>query len=269
MASHRIFITGGLGNTLFQIAHMCAINKKHDVKIIKAIYQNTLLTKMLGWSVHSELIALNKLPEHKCKTMDFFVLILLFLKRKIYPNMDVSISFLDITWHFGYFQSDLDCDYSFIKKYISKYINFSPSYASLDPEHPDFLSLQNSCIIHIRKGDFPADTIIDNSYYLKIIKNLTSKFENFIFIGVEAETVLEYVKSNGINNVTLAQKKCEKYDYNLMFYCKNIVVSNSTFCFWPVFLGCKKTVYLTNTKAHWPFKTLYGNFKDVKLITIK
>jgi len=266
MTSHRFFLSGGLGNTLFQIARISEISKKHDVKIIKAIYQDTLLTRILGWSVHSELISFNKTKEHKCKFIDFLVLLLLFLKRKISPSRDASIRLFNIIWHFGYYQSEVNWENIFIKKTIPSYINFSPDYTMIGS---DDILLSNSCIVHVRKGDFSDNMTVENTYYLKILQNLKSKFEYFVLIGVEASSVLEYIKSNGINNVILAKKNEEKYDYNLMFFCKNVVVSNSTFCFWPVILGVEKTVYLSSTKAHWPFKLLYKSFSNIKLIEIE
>ena len=82
MTSHRFFLSGGLGNTLFQIAHISEINKKHDVKIIKTIYQDTLLTRILGWSVHSELIEFEKIPEHKSNLVDFLCSSYYFVSEK-------------------------------------------------------------------------------------------------------------------------------------------------------------------------------------------
>ena len=263
MSSHRFFITGGMGNTLFQIAHILKFYGDNDVQLIRLIYQDTFLTRMLGWSVHSELIATKGFQEHQTKFIDLIALALLFLKRKINPSADVSISIRNLTWHFGYYQAQKDCDYCSITNSISKYIKIHPSYEALCLEDK---VLSNSCVIHVRKGDFLDNMTIDNTYYLKIIRNLTCTFDRFIFVGVGASMVLKFVKSNGINNVYLAKKNDETYDYNLIYYSNHIIASNSTFCFWPIILGVKKTVYISDTKAPWPFKKVYEKLSNVEVV---
>lgn len=107
-------------------------------------------------------------------------------------------------------------------------------------------------VIHIRESDYKTLNIaIPTDFYMSNIKNLNYKYNTIVTDDCNSPLVLALqrelgcqIKSkspvdsfNTTNDIAIMQ------DYTYMLSAKNLLISHSTFSWWPAFLGCKKTVY--------------------------
>ena len=263
---YRVFLTPGLGNTLFQLAYAERNFDVSSTTFLHTIYNNSLLSRILGRSSHREFINFSDRKVEFTKFSDLLALAYLSIKKKLTKHENVTVRFAKTEWHFGYFQTKLDYSLEDEKKYLKNMISIKNNKNIEDFYTDDYrqLSIKNDrlCIIHVREGDFPSSHKIHRKYYLEIIKKISKKIDEYIIVGLGASEILQYLKDNGIENVSLLNASNEEFDFNTIFHCKNIIVSNSTFCFWAVYFGVQKNVFIEECDCYWPFVDYYKRLSN-------
>ena len=136
----------------------------------------------------------------------------------------------------GYFQSP---------KYFDKYREEIQKEFSLkdklDSEMYHKISSNNSCCVHIRRGDYTVATnhlVCTIDYYkqaMKLMKEKVGDIKFYIFSddinwvkeNIKFDYDVEYVEENNPNYIELG----------LMSSCKHFILSNSSFSFWAQYLA--------------------------------
>lgn len=227
----KFFITGGFGNNIFQ--KIWLKNNKNIKKISlleRKSFINNFFTK---FSIHNDLINFND-DAIKPIFIDFFMLIILFFKKKISSKDYVSVSIFKYEWHFGYYQNDFIMNKSATKIYkeISNKKNFE--FQSIEADYG---------VIHIRRGDFnKGDRVLEFEYYTKSLNYLIgiNKMPNkILIIGPITDIEVNSLK-NRFNCIFIKKGGSELDDLRLLHNANIAIGSNSTFAFWPICCGKSK-----------------------------
>ena len=244
----RMFITSGFGNNIFQ---KIWLENHKNVKCITLLerpnFINTFITK---FSIHSDIIGFN---DHTVKPIfiDYLMLMVLFIKKKISNKDFVSVRIFNSEWHFGYYQNNFIMNKSSERIYseISNRINLE-----LQPIKGDY------GVLHIRRGDFD-DKAINFDYYFKAMQHLIDLNllpNTMVIVGpINNEEVKQLKESFSCNFII--ENRSELEDLRILHNAKVAIGSNSTFAFWPLCLGKSKTVIFPTE-----LKTNLRNLQDCK-----
>ena len=140
-------------------------------------------------------------------------------------------------------------------RYIKNYRNVIMSWIKIIKSDSIELA-DNLCVIHIRGGDFRFSTaLLGRSYYDGAINKMMSKNENMKFVIVTDD--INYSRSI-YPNIPIIGGSSTDYtdiniaphhmggpvwmDWNILFNAKNVIMSASSFSFWPVYLNSKAYV---------------------------
>ena len=141
--------------------------------------------------------------------------------------------------------------------YIKNYRNLIRSWIRIKSEYNILnYTSDNICVIHIRGGDFRGSlAVLYSDYYTKSVEQMRIKNPNMIFYVVTDD--VEFSKSilpdieiiGGSATNTSDSKKASHHiggpiwiDWTILFNCKNVIMSASSFSFWPVWLNEKVNV---------------------------
>lgn len=259
------FLTGGLGNQMFQFAagKALALKLKQELKLdisnyshfqpnetirefeLAKVFQGTFeiaepkdLKKVLGW----------KTIFHQHPFL-----------RKIFRKVAQNNNWV-VEPGFGYwpdfFSRDSAClieGYWQTKKYFESYadeIRESFRFKLDDFKNPELINKienSNSISIHIRRGDFATHKATNNfhgicgsDYYLKAIEEISQKKENanFFVFSDDIEAAKELLK-NCKNTYFVDENSSANshFDMMLMSRCKHHIIANSTFSWWGAWLN--------------------------------
>lgn len=247
-------IIGGLGNQMFQYAYAKALQQKnHKVKIDISAFEKYKIHG--GYQLDKYNIELD--ISSKQENDKFYKnTILRKALRKIKIDFSKSIreknllfdsSLLEIAddnYISGYFQCekyfkdirDILLKQFTIKQKLSSYANDMKS---------EIENSQNSCSLHVRRGDFIDDKNIkihgscDIEYYQNSIKYLQEKISDLRYFIFSDD--MDWAKSNlAIQNATYIQSKEKRIpheDIYLMSLCDHNIIANSTFSWWGAWLN--------------------------------
>jgi len=126
------------------------------------------------------------------------------------------------------------------------------SWISIDPQKniQDY-SDNNICVIHIRGGDFKGSSaFLDNDYFRKAEKIMISRNPNMKFVVVTDDILYarsifpNYPIVGGSSTSEPDDKKASHHiggpvwmDWTILYNAKNIIISSSSFSFWPAILN--------------------------------
>jgi len=226
-------LQGGIGNILFQIAVAYSYSKKFNKELIlykegvvivhKSIdtYEDNILKNIEFSNPINSQIQHNENGFHYQEVPD-------------YPDRNVLLS--------GYYQSEKyfkDCEEDIRKEFMSYDVDISE-------EMQDILSNENTCSIHVRRGDYlkspnhhPTQSM---NYYMKAIKKMPKDSVFLIF-----SDDIEWCKSNFPDlpeKFKFIEGNKDYEDLYLMSHCKNNIICNSSFSWWGAWLNrnLEKTV---------------------------
>lgn len=229
-----------LGNHLFQIAATIAIGAKYNTEVCftnwrySHFFKNSLNYKDIFTDInYSEYDYIKNI--------------------KLDTNINYNIC--------GYFQSE---------KYFKEYEDVIRHFFTLTDEYQNIIDsydMQNTCSIHIRRGDYVGGAIhgilTDRDVLIKYIKTGLDK------ICKSNETPRLIIFSDDINwcknnlpfdNMEFIEGNEDIIDLFIMSKCENHIISNSTFSWWSAWLN--KNI---NKKIICPTPWLLGN--EFPLIT--
>ena len=174
---------------------------------------------------------------------------------------------LDIPDHF-HIDGNLQA-VSYIKDYktdIIEWLNIKPEKENYEFSH------DNICLLHLRGGDHigaPANSFLGKNYYANAMKYMThiNPAMHFYLLSDDIRVAQDYAHSLGISlagSLVTGEPDPYKSDYHLggdisidwaiLNSAKNVILSNSTFAFWPVWTNKNNP----NVVAPWK----YMNFNN-------
>ncbi|WP_263079921.1 alpha-1,2-fucosyltransferase [Endozoicomonas sp. Mp262] len=236
----NVFLCGGFGNNLFQIALGYYFEKKGYNVIYNTFFiEKGLIVKLLGWKIHDSSYTKKFLSQRKSAVKknigfcDFLFLVFAFAKKRISGNN--FMVFKDCLYsenkkrYFGYWQKGDHLSHAVLDD-LSKSIKIIfKKQCGLQGEKkfPD-------SVIHLRRGDFNKNRVLDISYYKRAIgvvgdcKYLLISGENIYGCFVSKELGVEIIEN---------KESSFENDFCCMLNAKVLICSNSTFCFWAAQLG--------------------------------
>ncbi|MAC84744.1 MAG: alpha-1,2-fucosyltransferase [Arcobacter sp.] len=260
-----IRIIGGLGNQMFQYAYAKALQKKgYNVKIDITAFETYKLHG--GYQLNKFDLDLKEATKEEIKSFykkDIISQILNRLNIKHTIIKEKGLSFKrrllkpsDNTYIQGYFQSE---------KYLSDITNINEIFTINNPIsnysneiEKDILDSNNSCSMHIRRGDYINDPIFEVceiDYYEKAMKFMEEKIGNityFVFSN-DIKWVKKNIKAKNIIYINSEEPRIPHEDILLMSLCKNNIIANSSFSWWGAYLNQNKEKLIVAPKK-W-FKT--------------
>ena len=224
--SITIYLQGGLGNQLFQIAfleyissitgHTLSIEQEHISKHSLISYFHTIFR---NWNIRPIHNALD-IYEHNLRPQDW---------NSIIPrNQDIRM--------IGYFQN-----YKYITSHFLSKLIWNTDILQKYP------TIQNSVFIHIRGGDYHQSPYAEvhnvdlTNYYTKAV-DLFSKDTSFVVFTNDKD----YVESlNWLKRIqyTIVDEN-ELDSLYLMSKCKGGICANSTFSWWGAYLNRNRKLVL-------------------------
>jgi hypothetical protein len=252
-----IFLSGGLGNNLFQISYADKISNEYDIVFNTYLQNDNWFTRKLGWSIH---------PTEICD-------VLLEGRKTVKRFNFVDFSFTSIVFLLSKLRIfDLhDCNKvpSFWNRIYSKFeVNFTAneeffikSDNKLDESEFNHIVEQFGLdVIHVRRGDFEKNIQLDIEYYKEAVNRHGGK--SFVVVTND-KTVVDELRSS-IDHVEFLDSigKSQKEDFYILKNSRSIILSNSTFSYWASQIGNVPTIYYPDfikPKKEWTFPFLQKN----------
>lgn len=248
-------VKGGLGNILFQIATTLSIS---EIKNVDYTFPNfdTNLQYLNQELVHNP----------NLKTADEYKIFLNFFKVSSQPKDLPTYSF---PFHYepielpddnfiidGFFQSEKYFINS--KNLILKHIRLSYDQEKVLREKYDYVLSKDVTSLHVRRGDYLKFSNIHHplglDYFQKSINMLLRDTEIFLVFSDD----IDWCKDNfKMNNVVFVEGEKDYNELFLMSYCKNNIISNSSFSWWGGWLNNYEY-----KKVIGPNKWFSENFKE-------
>ncbi len=228
---------GRIGNQLFQVASTIGIAKRNnDVAVFPKWYCNYTkksISEFFKNPVDETLSAHLNLPTYFERSFEY---------NMVLYSSDTNMK--------GYFQSE---------KYFKHCTDlvrhhFEPSDKITDrinEKYGDVLK-ENTCSIHIRRGDYLKNSIhnvCDINYYVKAINYIKekTKIDRFVVFSDDIEWCKDYFPLNFIfveNNLSASdvdsihrRNDSDIEELFLMSFCKHNIISNSSFSWWGSWLN--------------------------------
>lgn len=274
-------IIGGLGNQMFQYAYAKALQQKgYEVKIDISVFETYKLHGGYQLDKYNiDLESSTKDENYKFYKNTFFYKVLRrfgmdFSRRIKEKSLLFDKKLLEIddnSYLDGYFQ----CEKYFkdIREVILKQFSIKNQEISNYTKEikNKILNSQNSCSLHIRRGDFVNSTNInihgacDIKYYKKAIQYLEEKVENINYFIFSDD--IEWVKENlAIENaiyIDSKEKRIPHEDIYLMSLCKNNIIANSSFSWWGAWLNQNEKKMVIAPKRWFADDKLESQSKDI------
>ena len=245
-------IFGGLGNQMFQMAHALNISNKENYKLQLLDYTKNIGIKR-NWNLDcfgiepTKISFLkNKYLKNKIKLSNYLfkagfkenlgILNEEHIKKNQYNPVKKKICI-------GYWQDEKYFNCSINK--IMEYFSFPKNI--LKPICLKQNILGNTVAVHIRRGDYISDIttrkihyVCDENWYLKSIKAMSEMIEKPKFFVFSDD--LSYSKEilKGLQDLSISFIPSDSRDWYhmyLMTFCKNFIISNSSYSWWGSYLS--------------------------------
>jgi hypothetical protein len=273
-------IIGGLGNQMLQYAYAKALQQKgHEVKIDISAFETYKLHGGYQLDKYNiDLESSTKDENDKFYKNTFFYKVLRrfgmdFSRRIKEKSLLFDKKLLEIddnSYLDGYFQ----CEKYFkdIREIILKQFTINQDISNYTKEIKNKIqNSQNSCSLHIRRGDFVNSKNInihgacDIEYYKKAMKYLEEKVVNINYFIFSDD--IEWVKENlAIQNaiyIDSKEKRIPHEDIYLMSLCKNNIIANSSFSWWGAWLNQNEKKMVIAPKRWFADDKLESQSKDI------
>ncbi len=262
----RVYLIGGLGNNLFQINKGYHLEDSgYDVTYCLFFLNSNFITNLLNWSSHDtstiDLVLRDKKVSKDFSLIDFFLITILFILKKIKlydmqsfycsSNFDVEV---------GYFQDDFIVNNRFLTDL--RFI-LEPIYSNCSVNNNNYI------VLHARLGDFDVINRLPIDYYYNCI--ISSGYKNVIVITDTPSfkiNLLNSLRSYGWQgDITLYNGNSVIDDFVFIAHSENLIMSNSTFCFWASQIVPVNNVFYPTFRRpdiKWPFNMLNLNKISIK-----
>jgi hypothetical protein len=255
-----VYLTGGLGNQMFQYAAARALAEKAQSKVcLDLLFLNS---KQDGVTKRKfELDALNINAEYASKSESDYIrrsgsrylkYLNIFHSQKISIIKETGFGYSPIVHKpnediclMGYWQSEKY--FAGIKEIISKELSPKKEAHGKNKVMAEEISKVNSVSLHIRRGDYVSNPLTNSvhgvcgvDFYLNSIKYINEKVDMphyFVF-----SDAMDWCRKNLNPNapVTFVDHNLEDNSYEdmrLMTLCKHNIIANSSFSWWGAWLN--------------------------------
>ncbi|MCH5247548.1 MAG: alpha-1,2-fucosyltransferase [Muribaculaceae bacterium] len=256
MKKGTVFISGGLGNQMFEYAFLLYLkrySKLDNLKINTAFY--IFCKDHNGY----ELFRLFNISQNK-NILEFYLLRLsrfLYNRRGLIRKMPYMRYICEKNFSSSEIQSDSDIIYFFdgywqeldfvekVKKEIFNTFRFDKSKLNVETEklYNKISNLENTVSIHVRRGDYckfddKYGNICTLEYYKQAIEIINQKISDPLFICFSDD--MEWVRANiQLENAIYVDWNIGENSWEDMFLmsnCRNSIIANSTFSWWGAYL---------------------------------
>lgn len=281
---NRVYVTGGLGNQLFQYATAVALSEKynqdfsldisgydkyklHPLKLNSFNISIPLVSEKALSSIFFEKVKLRKVFKNKFLSSIFNF----YLEDGLAYNEAIAVQLTETRAkaYFGYFQSEKN--FVNVKQRLLKELTLKDELPTSVKYYLNSVKSNHSVAIHIRRGDYVSNDVAasvhgvcSKEYYSSALDYLIKKYEDFnsfrIFIFSDD---IKWCKENlSFRNSVFIDANLEpEHDLFLMSQCNHQIISNSTFSWWAAWLNTydRKTVI---APKHW-FRTTEVSNEDI------
>lgn len=258
-------LMGGLGNQMFQYAAAKALAERHGVSLkIDLSFLNDRTEKenftfrefeLACFDIPIEIATNEDLSIFKSKNrffssiMDLLGISIPILYHEKSLNYDKSFMQLPKeTLLIGYFQSEKY--FVHIRPLILENFKWISPVSDINFGLIESFESTNSVSIHIRRGDFVNNDVInsvhglcDIDYYKSAISYINLNIDNpFFFIFSDDINWAKKMFENMSSVIFISHNvgKESYWDMRLMSYCKNNIIANSSFSWWGAWLNLNK-----------------------------
>lgn len=235
---YKIFLAGGFGNNLFQICLGEYLKSKGQTVVYnRYLTKKNFLTRFLGWSCHNDELTNDVLKglevEETLGFLDCVFLFREFFKSKFFgdknyiffENVDEEKNEYKRMW--GYFAIG--------NHLTSKNIDSFKSFLKLKLKGSSISKSDDYCVVHVRKGDFKNDALLNLDYYKEALKFIDSKLP--IVLVTDSPDIKEnFEKELACKFLELGTGSVYD-DFLVIASATEVISSNSTFCYWGAVLG--------------------------------
>lgn len=259
MNNKTLYLIGGFGNHLFQLNKAQElVDEGYSVYINTSFLRSSIITKFLGWSIHStvltDLVLQNYRVSDKFKIKDLIPIITLFIKKKvgIYDSQDFN-SHLRGSTLVGYWQKGVKLNSNFL------------SLLRKSLSEVSFVDTPQT-VIHARLGDFPDSLRLHIDYYVNAIKSLNVSEAHLITdTPIFREKLIKRLMLSGVmTEINISESSSIEDDFELISSANTVVMSNSTFCYWATQLKPVKNVIYPKNRSPELFWDLPLNNQKIK-----
>lgn len=259
MPSAKIFLKGGVGNNLFQLAQGVYLSDMgYDVSYNLALTRRNPLTRLLGWSVHPDDMRsaafAGESVEDALSPADLAFLLAEFaairLRRRAEPryptdgNRDIRVASYTVT---GEFMTERTIRR--MRQIIRERL------ASIKPRED---APRPSAVVHYRAGDMPPHKRLRFGFYRRAIERIAPLHDEIHWTTNDGRGLMETLgESTGGVRHRVAESASATQDFILMMRAKTLVCSNSTFCYWAAILGdAERLIFPERARANVPMDLL-------------
>ena len=219
-------LQGGLGNYLFQLSAAIFISIRDEKKLI--------IDELDIVNIHSNI---NIYKENFFKNVKFSSLVdyQIFNEESFYykeiPKIENSIKLI------GYFQSEKY--FKDIRPYILSLFEMNNDTSSyLDKKYLKNIKMENTCSIHVRRGNYLNKVDWHPVLPIEYYKNATKFFDNETHFLIFSDDI-PWCKENFnfLKNIIFIEDNLDYQDLYLMSKCKNNIIANSSFSWWGAWLN--------------------------------
>jgi hypothetical protein len=274
-----IKIIGGLGNQMFQYAYAKALQERgYIVKIDISSFDTYKLhggLQLDKYNINLEIATIEEINNFFKNTTYSKILTKININRIIKEKKlnfnKILLNPVDDNYIDGYFQ----CEKYFndiyeiliqsfcIKKTISEYTKEIKK---------QILNQDNSCSLHVRRGDYISDTRSNNihgtcslDYYRNAINILNNKQSNIAYFIFSDD--IDWVEKNlQIENaifINSKEKRIPHEDIYLMSLCNHNIIANSSFSWWGAWLNNKDNKIVIAPKRWFSDKKMFNQSNDI------
>ncbi len=137
--------------------------------------------------------------------------------------------------------------------YIREHTVFKYPMLAKSKEIAQKMQQENSVSIHVRRGDYvwQGYVLLTQKYYTQAIEYMNANLDNphFYIFSNDMKWVRENLKIDAPHTFVDWNKK-DYQDLELMSFCKNHIIANSTFSWWGAFLSKNKNKIIIAPDKH-------------------
>ena len=220
-------LKGGLGNMLFQISTGYSLSLKHDMDFIVDLTYYHGGHKFIGRYMTNFLRKIKFSSSHLLYPA-------IFETRFDYQELPECVGNTKLN---GYFQSE-----KYFKSHRNEILNLleidETTKDKISSKYSDILSKNNTCSIHVRRGDYLGlpnhFQILTVEYYKNAISNFD---ENTLFLIFSDDIRWCQENFDFIENKIFITDLEDFEEIYLMSYCNNNIIANSSFSWWGAWMN--------------------------------
>ncbi|WGP00378.1 hypothetical protein QFX18_09995 [Saccharophagus degradans] len=237
-----IFLCGGVGNNLFQLALGKHLERKYGVIVTYNTFltqKNFVTQRLLGWTIHSKGLSDtffgSEKVEDRISILGFLCLLLNFVRGRIFGDKYLVYSEEQDKalpqYLFGYWQVGPHLNVEVVELLAAKITHAVVSENSL-----------GGVLMHVRRGDFGPGRRLGHEYYGRALDSLgVSSGMSVKIIAENYEAARDLIDTLGDRFVMSADDASNmQEDFISMLNSDVLICSNSTFCYWAGVLGRAK-----------------------------